>query len=155
MTTRDEIERLYRARFAIYVGAAAGIVGSREQGRDVVQDAFERALKHQRRFAGGSLEAWLWRIVLNRARDVARRPRPAQLPEIEAATVATADSALAEAVLALSAQRRTVVLLRYVVGLQNTEIAQVLEISPGTVAATLSQARAILGSALAPEGTPG
>jgi DNA-directed RNA polymerase specialized sigma24 family protein len=47
------------------------------------------------------------------------------------------------------------VLLRYVAGLQNTEIAEALGISPGTVAATLSQARAQLASFLDREGTPG
>ncbi len=65
---RAEIERVYRERFATYVGATAGIVGSREHARDVVQDGFARALAHEARFRGGSLEAWIWQIVLNRAR---------------------------------------------------------------------------------------
>jgi RNA polymerase sigma factor (sigma-70 family) len=155
VSKRDEIERVYSERFASYVGAAAGIVGSRELGRDAVQDAFERALKHQGRFKGGSLEAWIWRIVLNRARDIARRPVVAELADAEAVTDDSTGGPLAAAVLGLSEQRRTVVLLRYVVGLRNTEIAEALGISPGTVAATLSQAREVLGEVLEREGRAG
>lgn len=153
MDTRAEIERVYRERFAIYVGAVTGIVGSREAARDVVQEAFLRALTRSGRFRGGSLEAWIWMIVLNRARDVRRRPR---MDELEESTLAeeTGGGALVAAVLALPERRRTVVLLRHVAGLQNSEIATVLGISPGTVAATLSQARAELSKALEPEGTP-
>jgi RNA polymerase sigma factor (sigma-70 family) len=153
--TQADIERVYRDRFAVYVGAAAGIVGSREQGRDVVQDAFERALSHPRRFHGGSLEAWIWRIVLNRARDVMRSPRPGELAPEHTLVVDGESGALTAAVLGLPEQRRTMVLLRYVVGLKNTEIAEALGLSPGTVAATLSQARDVLGEALAREGTRG
>ena len=59
MDSHAEIERVYRERFAVYVGAVAGIVGSRELARDVVQDGFARALAHEARFRGGSLEAWI------------------------------------------------------------------------------------------------
>jgi len=151
--TRAEIERVYRERFAIYVGAVAGIVGSREAARDVVQEAFLRALTRSGRFRGGSLEAWIWVIVVNRARDVRRRPQMGELEE-SILTAEVGGSALVAAVLALPERRRTVVLLRHVAGLQNSEIATALGISPGTVAATLSQARAELSKALEPEGTP-
>jgi RNA polymerase sigma-70 factor (ECF subfamily) len=151
--TRSEIERVYRERFAVYVGAVAGIVGSRDEARDVVQEAFLRALTRVGRFRGGSLEAWIWTIVLNRARDVRRRPRSGAL-DGSALAAEVGGSALATAVLALPERRRTVVLLRHVAGLQNIEIASVLGISPGTVAATLSQARTELSKALELEGTP-
>jgi RNA polymerase sigma factor (sigma-70 family) len=152
---RAEIERVYRERFATYVGATAGIVGSREQARDVVQDGFTRALTHEARFRGGSLEAWIWQIVLNRARDVRRKPSTVELRDDDPGAVDLGDTPLTAAVLGLSERRRTIVLLRYVAGLQNTEIAEALGISPGTVAARLSQARAQLASFLDREGTPG
>ena len=154
MDSRTEIERIYRERFASYVGAASGIVGSRDAARDVVQDGFARALAHHSRFRGGSLEAWIWRIALNRARDVRRRPQPGALRDDLVALEAGSGS-LAAAVLELPDRRRTVVLLRYVAGLQNTEIAEALGISPGTVGATLSQAREQLGILLEREGVRG
>ena len=91
-------------------------------------------------------------IVLNRARDVRRRPQMAELEELAVAD--EVGGPLVAAVLALPERRRTVVLLRHVAGLQNSEIATVLGISAGTVAATLSQARAELSKALDIEGTP-
>ena len=148
---RERIEQLYRDRFAAYVGATAGILGDRELARDVVQDGFVRALTHQRRFHGGSLEAWVWRIILNRARDVRRQRTPMPLPAEPAGVASPSGGALAAAIAGLSERRRTVVLLRYVAGLPNTEIAAVLGLSPGTVAATLSAARAALSAALAEE----
>jgi len=53
------------------------VVGSHDLAREVVQEAFARALRQQRRFRGdGSLEAWVWKIALNVAfkmrRELAR-----------------------------------------------------------------------------------
>ena len=54
------------------------------------------------------------------------------------------DPELAEAVRALAPRRRLVVYLRYFADLPYAEIASLLDISEGTVAATLSQAHAEL-----------
>jgi RNA polymerase sigma-70 factor (ECF subfamily) len=148
MGTAEAIERVYRERYAVYLGAAAGIVGSRERAADAVQEGFARALQHAGRFRAGSLEAWIWRIVLNCARDTLRRPIGQPLLEDVAATPDTPCPELVAAVLALPERRRAVVLLRYVAGLRNTEIAEALGIAEGTVAATLSQARDALARVL-------
>jgi RNA polymerase sigma-70 factor (ECF subfamily) len=148
METAEAIERVYRERYAVYLGAAAGIVGSREWAADVVQESFARALQHAGRFRAGSLEAWIWRIVINCARDAARRPAGLPLPEDVAASADVPCPELVAAVLALPERRRAVVLLRYVAGLRNGEIAEALGIREGTVAATLSQAREALARVL-------
>ena len=54
------------------------------------------------------------------------------------------DPELAEAVRGLAPRRRLVVYLRYFADLPYAEIASLLDISEGTVAATLSQAHAEL-----------
>ena len=70
------IASLYEHRFRAFVGGAYAVLGEPEAARDAVQEAFARALRDRRRFRGeGTLEAWLWRIVVNVARDVARRSR--------------------------------------------------------------------------------
>jgi RNA polymerase sigma-70 factor, ECF subfamily len=148
MGTAEAIERVYRERYAVFVGAVAGIAGTRERAADAVQEGFARALHHADRFRGGSLEAWIWRIVVNCARDAARRPAPAPLLEDVAIRPDPPSPELAAAVLALPERRRAVVLLRYVAGLSNGEIAQALGIREGTVAATLSQAREALAKVL-------
>jgi RNA polymerase sigma factor (sigma-70 family) len=148
MGTAEAIERVYRERYAVYLGAAAGIVGSRERAADAVQEGFARALQHAGGFRAGSLEAWIWRIVINCARDTVRRPIGHPLPEDVVAAPDVPSRDLVAAVLALPERRRAVVLLRYVAGLRNTEIADALGIAEGTVAATLSQARDALARVL-------
>src|SRR5882762_6226250 len=72
----DELEALYRSRLPEFRRVAAAIAGDRELGCDAVQEAFARAVRKRRSFRGhGTLEAWVWRIVVNAARD-ARRRRP-------------------------------------------------------------------------------
>jgi RNA polymerase sigma-70 factor (ECF subfamily) len=56
------------------VGAAAGIIGSRAQAEEVVQDAWLAVFSGVGRFEGRSaLSSWLFAIVLNRARTRAAR----------------------------------------------------------------------------------
>src|SRR5436305_12575281 len=70
----DELEALYRARLNEFRRVAAAIAGDRELGCDAVQDAFASAVRKRRTFRGtGTLEAWVWRIVVNAARDARRR----------------------------------------------------------------------------------
>jgi RNA polymerase sigma-70 factor (ECF subfamily) len=69
-----EIEAVYRCRLAELQRVATAITGSREAGRDVVQDAFARAVHRRAQFRReGSLEGWIWRIVVTCARDGVRR----------------------------------------------------------------------------------
>ena len=60
----------------------------------------------------------------------------------------TSDPVLAAALRGLPPRRRLVVFLRYFADLSYPEIAEVVGISEGTVAATLHQARAALHDAL-------
>ena len=150
MVSEVAIERVYRERFAVFVGAVRGIAGDSD-ARDVVQDGFAQALREVHRFRGGSLEAWIWRIVINRALDTRRRVASVPLDFELGVVDEAADGVLTAAVLGLPARRRTMVLLRYVAGLKNTEIAAVLGISEGTVAATLSQARDELAAVMRSE----
>ena len=71
----DELEALYRGRLTEFTRAATAIAGDPDAGRDAVQDAFAKALRARRRFRGGSLEAWVWKVVVNAARDRRRRQR--------------------------------------------------------------------------------
>jgi RNA polymerase sigma-70 factor (ECF subfamily) len=145
----DDLERLYRSRLDAFVRAAAAIAGSREEGRDAVQDAFAKAVRTRRRYRGeGTLEAWVWQIVVNAARDVRRRRRPA--PELDAPTGA-AEARLRLPLELLTERQREVLFLHYYADLDYETIGRALGISPGTVGATLSTARARLRRALVTE----
>lgn len=74
----DELEAIYRSSLPRFRRVAAAIVGDRERACDVVQDAFGTAIRKRRSFRGsGPLEAWVWRLVVNEARD---QVRPFELP---------------------------------------------------------------------------
>src|SRR6266542_1713840 len=65
-----DIEAIYRDRFRVFVLSATAVLNDGEEALDVVQEGFARALRRRRSFRGeGSLEGWLWRIVLNLAAD--------------------------------------------------------------------------------------
>ncbi len=138
----DALEQLYRERYTIFRDVLAGIVGSHDLARDVVQEAFARALRERRRFRGeGFLEAWVWKIAVNVALKQRRSLVSAQeLAAEPAADVRPSDPAVRHAVLALPPRRRLVIFLRYFADLSYREIAEIVRVSEGTVAATLSQA---------------
>jgi RNA polymerase sigma factor (sigma-70 family) len=140
----SDIERAYRERYAAYRRVAAAICGDREASGDVVQEAFARAVRERRRFRGtAAVETWLWRIVVNTARNHVRdRPRVEPLGELAAPEAELNE--LSDAVAALPERQRLVVFLRYYADLDYAAIGEVAGIASGTVGATLSQARAAL-----------
>ena len=135
----DALEQLYRDRYRTFRDVLAGVVGSHDLAREVVQEAFARALRERRQFRGdGSLEAWVWRIALNVAFKLRRDLRREW--ELESEPVvrdAAHDPDVRTAVQALPPRRRVMVFLRYFADLSYAEIADVVSVSEGTVAATL------------------
>jgi RNA polymerase sigma-70 factor, ECF subfamily len=152
------IERLYRERYLSFRNGVAAVTGSYESARDVVQEAFAKALRKRETLRDEqSLEAWVWRIALRTALEQRRAAAAArlngsvetQLPEPER------DPELDRALRALPPRRRLVVFLRYFADLSYADIAAVCGISEGTVAATLAQAQQELRDALTREGVGG
>lgn len=143
------LEQLYRQRYAGFRNALAPIVGSGEAAHDVVQEAFAIALRDRRTLRRReSLAPWVWQIAYRLALR-ARAPRPEELPDDLSILDEHRDPALAAAIRSLTPRRRLVVFLRYFAGFSYGEIAEALEISEGTVAATLAQAHAALHDDLA------
>jgi RNA polymerase sigma-70 factor (ECF subfamily) len=148
----DLLEALYRARLQEFRRVAAAIAGDRELGCDVVQDAFAKAVRSAGDFRGsGTLEAWVWRIVVNTARDARRGARPggpspgtSLLQRAGGETIEDGRVPLA----LLSERQREIVFLHYYADLDYAAIADALAISPGTVGATLNAARTTLRGAL-------
>ena len=150
----DELEELYRSRFEVFARVAGSVTGDSDRARDVVQEAFATAVRKRGSFRGeGPLEAWVWRIVLNAARSDVRRG----IPAVESWEPAAAnghperDVELRVALARLPERQRTAVFLRYYADLDYAAIGEALGIRTGTVAATLSAARAALRSRLKEE----
>lgn len=150
------LEALYRERYGTFRDVLTGVTGDYETAREVVQEAFARALRERGKFRGeGTLEAWVWKIAVRLARRSRRaRTRRQVVAVAESSTTNGAtDPDLLAAVRRLPPKRRLVLFLRYFADLSYAEIAAACEISEGTVAATLAQARAELAAALDPEET--
>ena len=148
------IERVYHARYRGFTRAAAALLADDDSAHDAVQDAFACAYAHRYRFRGGSLEAWIWKIVLRKALDMRGRHRTDTLEETLEATLIHSedDPELADAIRALAPRRRLIVFLRYFADLRYREIAELCGLSEGTVAATLAQSHVELRQALEMEG---
>ena len=137
----------------------ANLMGSSEEARDVVQDAFVQAFVKLETFKRKSaFYTWLYRIAFNIAASRARRRRPrASIDEIREAvgnepvdgTLGPRDRAeqaeRAEQVRAalnqLSNEHRTVLILREIEGFPYETIAEILELPVGTVRSRLFRAR--------------
>ena len=107
-----------------------------------------RCLKRQ---LARTIFAWLWSIVLNKARTAQRstrqRRRLEQLAQAEEPVDSPNDLAqesLRTRVAALPERQRQVVFLRYYVDMDYRAIAEALCVATGTVSATLSAAHAVL-----------
>jgi len=144
--TLQQIERVYRTRQRELLRLAQAVVGSPEAARDVVHDAFVSAVEHRASFAArGSVDGWIWRSVLNKARDHVRRRDAVPFDPLGAPVEAEVDrAAVRAAVAALPERQRHVLFLHYFADLDYRTIGDALEIRAGTVAATLNAARAAL-----------
>lgn len=133
---RPRLERLARR-----------LVWDKEDARDVVQSAYVDALARWHQLErGAATEAWLRRIVVNRAISSLRRRKLWKtlgvLFGVEPELVAAPDDelertehvrALADAVTMLSARQATAFGLRYFEGLSLDEVADAMSLDRGTV----------------------
>ena len=151
----EAIEAVYEQRLDEFCSVVAAITRDRDCALDVVHDAFVSALRSRARFAArGSLSAWLWRIVVNAARDH-RRQACAHAAEWRDGAPAARDESfhdgpgdVALAIQALPERQRLAVFLRYYADLDYEHIGEVLGIATGTVSATLSAAHRTLQNQL-------
>lgn len=139
---------VYLSRFNEFCSVANAILHDRERAKDAVQDAFVAALRRRRQWRGeGSLDAWLWRAVLNAARDRRRKheailvSETAQVAPAEPLTLLEEPGDLSDALAELTERQRLVLFLRYYGDLEYKQIAETLDVRPGTVAATIHQAQ--------------
>jgi RNA polymerase sigma factor (sigma-70 family) len=145
----DEIEAMYRERYAVFLRVATAIVGDADLARDAVHDGFVRAVRHRRRFRGDSLDGWIWRIVVNAARKRRARERAVPLqPTTRHSTESPENGDLRALVASLPERQRHALFLRYYADLDYRSIAAALGVRPGTVAAHLHAAHETLRARL-------
>lgn len=126
--------------------------GNLELAVEGVDEACSRALERWDRISTmASPSGWVYRVAFNHASRLARRRNMEErlfrkiLPRPELPAPA---GEIWELVGSLPPRQRQVVMLRYVAGLPENEIASTLGISRGTVSSTLHDARQRLGRLL-------
>lgn len=156
-----EFEAFFRAHHRDLARVAYALTGSHPEADDVVADALASAWRHWSRVkAADSPSAYVRRAVVNIAASRVRRHVNERRGSALLAPLVTwmhsgpdvdARVDLQQAVLQLPPRRRACVVLRHVVGLSTTEVAQTLGITEGAVKSQLwkglDQLRRELGDA--------
>ena len=147
---------------ALYALALRLTGGDEREAEEIAHDAWVRAVEKLDTFEWrAALRTWLSGIVIRRWRELARAGARSAGPPIEdlplpsddAALQGTADRVdLERAIAALADGYRQVFLLHDVTGYTHEEIAELLDIDPGTSKSQLARARAHLRPALDPTG---
>ena len=141
-----DIVQLFRQEYPRLVRALTVSFGA-EVAAEAVQEAFLQADRHWRRVAGYDDPAvWIRRVAINRARNLqrgARRRHARDTPSGEGVQRPLTDELLdlRRAIDALPERMGLVVSLHYLAGLSVGEVAEALDIAPGTVKSTLYDAR--------------
>lgn len=166
---RDALDRLLRRHQPMIWAICRRIVGDDHQAADASQEAMISVVKNLARFDGrSSLGTWIYRVATNAALDElrrrGRRPEPMdddevlrRVAEVTGGFDAIEDHMVVDAVLAqLPADFRAAVVLRDVVDLDYAQIAEVLNLPPGTVRSRIARGRRLLAASLvAVSGNPG
>jgi RNA polymerase sigma-70 factor (ECF subfamily) len=148
--------------------AVLRMVASREDARDVVQEAFLKAYENLGQFRGASsFYTWLFRIAVNLALTLRRRStrlklvrpldetteldmsqtqagRLAERSPEAAMEVAERDRFVSRALEELDGEHRAAIVLRDIEGLDYQTIASILDVPPGTVKSRIHRARMML-----------
>jgi RNA polymerase sigma-70 factor (sigma-E family) len=130
------------------VNFAEFLVGDRGRGEDLVQDAYIKVYAKWSRLHDQNPEAYVRRCIISGRADWWRRRASSELVTDHMAR-STGDDAMGASdqrlvVLAalhrLTSRERTVVVLRYYLGMSETEIASQLGLASGTVKSTAARA---------------
>lgn len=145
------------------LGLARTIVGNDAIAEELVQEAFLRVWLNAPRWRpDAAFRTWLYRIVINLCLNEKRRaptlpldaagdpPDPAPGADIELAAHER-DRLVAAAVAALPARQRAAIVLTYTQGLNNAEVADVLDTSVSGVETLLVRAKRALRAVLDPD----
>jgi len=141
------------------------ILSDPDAAADATQDAFFSAYKAMKKFRGGSFKAWLLRIVTNSCYDQLRVKKRRPTSSLDDLPVESEHSQflrdesespdeflerqelgllLQHGISALPIEQRAVLVLSDVQGLSYQEVAEIMDLSLGTVKSRLSRGRARL-----------
>lgn len=162
---RDALGQLAGRYETALLGLALGLLrGRHDLAVDAVQETWVRVIKYAGTFRGAStVKTWLYRIAINRCRDVAADRGLESGAAAEGGTLTSADAAvtglarsaeeervesLRRAVWRLGESQSLVLLLCYHHGFTHEQVAAVLDVPLGTVKSRLASALSNLRTTL-------
>jgi len=172
---REAFARLFQKHRGTAYGIAYRFMGRRDDALDVVQEAFTKAFAALETFRGGaSFKTWFFRIVTNCSLDMRRSravrrtasldaddalPQPSQRSDADEPPDVAERHELKEridaALAAIPETNRTAFVLFALEGISYKEIAEILNISIGTVMSRIFYARQKLQRILSGQDTSG
>lgn len=164
----DAFNRLVELYQDTLFGLTFGVVRDRDAAADAVQEAFFSAYRNLSRFRGDSFRSWLTRIAINAATDIlrSRKRKPldpfpqweddswqpptdeSESPE-HTAMLRGRNRAISAAMEQITSDQRTAILLFDVQGYDYQEIADMTDVSLGTVKSRIHRGRLALRDLLA------
>lgn len=142
----DALISLYRSTYRNHTRLAYAMIGSAAEAEEIVQESFVVLLRNWN--AVESPGAYLRRTVSNKAIDVLRRRKTAGRYQADPPPPGAPDQLveLRDCLLRLPDRQRAAVVLRYVEGLDDSEIAAALKCREGTVRSLISRGLSTLRS---------
>ncbi len=146
MFTKEQFTSLAKKHMDMVFRLAFSYLRSREEADDVVQNVLLALWRTDKRFASAEhVKAWLIRVTVNECKKVLRSPwrKREDLAAYENALEFQdeRDRALYDAIMALDAKYRTVIVLYYYEGYSIAETAKLLGIPAPTAGTRLARAR--------------
>jgi RNA polymerase sigma-70 factor, ECF subfamily len=146
------------------IALAWRLLGNQDDARDAAQESFLRVYKNLNKFdPTKDFSGWLYRIVVNVCRDIARKRKridhasleaefeagklrePASAHDTETSAMLSQEHALiARALASLTERERTAIVLRDFEGFSTEEVARILGTRPATVRSQICSARSKL-----------
>ena len=149
---------LCREHMAALYRMAASILRSPPDAEDAVQQALLNAWAARKKASPGLEKAWLMRIVINESLTILRKRRRAlpteDFPALAAPEADDSAAALHAAIRALPESLRTPLLLKYMEGMTEKEVAAALALPLSSVKNRLFRARKALQKQLNEEVSP-
>ena len=155
----EALDELLRRHCSLVHAVCRRVLGDPDDALDATQDALLSIARKIHLFDGRArFSTWCYRVATNAALDEARRrtrrPRPTDLLPEPTRDVVSTETQIADrldidaALAALTPEYRAAVALRDLVGMDYAEIADVLDVPPGTVRSRIARGRAALADVL-------
>ncbi|KGX92003.1 RNA polymerase [Pontibacillus halophilus JSM 076056 = DSM 19796] len=140
-------KKLYEIHATYALQLAFALTKNHSDASDIVQEAFVKVYRHVESFdTSKAFKPWLYSIVMNEAKDYMRKNRkvtvvPIDEEHIEAKGIESPVEDLYEALDYLQPIHREVIVLKYLNGFQEKEVAEILNENLNTIKSRLYKGR--------------